>query len=147
MGMWQKGKCPNCRDEEMKHKAKEITTDESRYLFLKHMASIVDFWEKQSTNPSLREKLEGVLFSVLSALDGCAAGLPGYLVIPNPSPEDKKYAIQEGFDYEPHPPQLDHDIGGGLHEQIHMYFKNRVPKPARLFDFGDFLEIRYNHDR
>lgn len=124
------------------HKAKEITREEARYILMKHLVGMVGYWEKEDRAPSSREKLEGLLHSILAALDGCAMGPPGYHLIPCTSEEDKDFAIKEGFDYYPYVEEDDlpsYDVGGALHEGLHGYFEGKVKKPENLYDFGDHL--------
>lgn len=127
------------------HKAKMITRDESRYLLLKHVADLVTYWENEERHPSSREKLEGLAFSILSGLDGCSMGLPGFFLVPNATEEDVAYAIKQGFDWHRAPSEKeseilnDLDIGGSLHEEIHRYLRDEVSRPENLHDFGHYL--------
>lgn len=54
----------------MRHRSKEITREEAKYLFLRDVANMVTFWENNKDCPSTRGELEGLLFSVLAAIDG-----------------------------------------------------------------------------
>jgi hypothetical protein len=121
-----------------KEQPREITTEENRYLLLKHFAGLVDYWEKVDER-NCREKMEGLLFSVLAALDGCSAGLPGFAIIPLGTEEDIAFAKETGFDYQGLP-DLDKDVGGGLHEEIGSYIRGEVEKPdTALYSFGDHI--------
>lgn len=136
----------------MGHKAKEITREEARYLFLKHMVSMVDYWENESRATTSKEKLEGLLFSILAALDGSSAEIPGYILIPSTHDSDKEYAIKQGYDYYPHCEELPkgvYDIGGTLHEHLHEHLVKKVKRPDNLYDFGkrmsDEVRAKYPH--
>jgi hypothetical protein len=96
------------------------TTEEIRHFFLSHVEDLVDFFEKESRREGVREKLEGLAFSIMSALDGSSAALPGFIVAPNPHPSDKQYSIDKGMNYYPEnsPEVIYGDIAGCLHEQI-----------------------------
>lgn len=122
------------------HKAKPITVEEARYLFMKHVADCVNYWDKESRTPDTREKLEGLAFSILTMLDGCSMGLPGYEVRPlSKNPDDTQYAIENGFDYYP---EESYDIIGdkvALHEIFHQYMRDEIPRPKNLHDFGAYL--------
>lgn len=125
------------------HKAKEITRDEARYLLLKHLASLVNYWDNESRATTSKEKLEGLLFSTLVALDGGACGLPGYMLIPSTHDSDKEYATEKGYDYYPHCdnlPEGTYDVGGALHEQIGEYLDGKVERPKNLRDFSDYMK-------
>jgi len=126
----------------MLHESKEITRDEARYLLLTHLASLVDYWENESRATESKKKLEGLLFSVLSALDGCSCGLPGFMLIPSLHESDKEYAIENHYDYYPHLdklPEGTYDIGGSLHEQIHKYLDGSVERPKNLRTFNEYV--------
>lgn len=97
--------------------SREKTTEEVREEFLDHVRYLVSYWdriEKETT----KEKLSGLAFSILSALDGCSAGLPSFIVAPCPHPEDKQYHIDNDEDYYPenHDVDVKCDIAGCLHE-------------------------------
>jgi len=92
-----------------------MTADEVEAEFLRHVAGIVDYWDKESRVTSAREKMEGVAFSILVLLDGGAALLPAYAVSPRPHPSDEEYRRGQGQNWYP----SDVDIAGSLHEKIH----------------------------
>lgn len=130
---------------------KEITRDEARYLLMKHLSGLVDYWADEDgrhgiaeRNPTVADRLEGLLHSVLVALDGSAMGLPGYMIVPNPHPDDKPYAQRQGYDWEPPVPEKLAerlcDVGGGLHEELFAYRRNEVRRPENLYDFAEFLK-------
>jgi hypothetical protein len=95
------------------------TAEEARDLFLQTVANYVDYWEKESRQPELRAKLEGLAFSILVILDGEAASLPGFTVKPLPSVEDKDWYIKQGENYF----DSETDIAGSLHDNIHKFLK------------------------
>jgi len=127
------------KEEKIPHQAKEITREEARYLFLKYMVSLVNYWHKEA-GVETRDKLEGLLHSILTTLDGGAMALPGYHLLPCTDEGDKPYAIENGYDYYPHVKDLpSYDIGGGLHEEMYKYIRGEVKKPDNLYHFGDHL--------
>lgn len=96
------------------------TADEIRAMFLRHVWEMIDYWD--SEKPDKREAMEGLAFSLLTALDGGLIQLPPFLVIPSSQPEDKEYLRSQGENWfppfvvgDPEPC----DIGGGLHEHFH----------------------------
>lgn len=103
--------------------AREWRPDEVRDEFLQHVHSLTRYWE--TVRPSdhreytVRDRLEGLAFSIMTALDGCSH-LPGFIVAPCPHESDKPYHEQEGSNW--YPENLDCnvvcDIGGGLHEHL-----------------------------
>lgn len=83
-----------------------MTVEEARAEFLKHVANMADYWLKTSGATTCREKLNGLAFSILAAIDGSAAALPGF--------ELKAVLGDHKF------PRR--DIGEGrLHEEWHKY--------------------------
>lgn len=96
--------------------SREYTADEVRRQFIQHIRVMIDYWDK--TNNSTRDKLEGVAFSILVALDGSAAALPSFIVAPLPHPDDKQYHISNGENYYPQNDEssVNCNISGSLHE-------------------------------
>jgi len=96
-----------------------MTEEEVRTTVLETVAAYVTYWEKESRTPAVRDKLEGLAFSILVILDGGAGLIPGFRVTPDPHPDDEAYHKSEGSNWWP----TDVDIAGGLHEQIHKYMR------------------------
>lgn len=71
---------------------------ECRQAFYQHLALMIDYWsdlpaERLSIPGSpprseAHERLEGLTFSILVAIDGGAMTLPRFKMIPDPHPED-----------------------------------------------------------
>lgn len=97
--------------------SREYTRDEVRDLFLDHVHALVDYWELENRKPSIREKLDGLAFSILCALDGVAVGLPRFRVVADPHPNDEDYYRCEGENWYPEA-DLDNNISGELHERF-----------------------------
>lgn len=103
--------------------SREKTVDEVRKEFISHVAAMIRYWDTQVTGDT-RCKLEGLAHSILAALDGCAGGLPGFIVAPCPHPDDKQYYIDEGENYYREINDDDIcDIAGSLHEEIVKYYQ------------------------
>ena len=99
--------------------SKEKTVDEMREEFLSHVRMLVKYWNELEGPKSQEERLSGLAFSIMVTLDGGAADIPGYLMIPNSSEEDKAWYKEQGEDYYPVPPEdIKGDIGGFLHELL-----------------------------
>jgi hypothetical protein len=98
------------------NKPRAYTTEEVREEFLKTVWALIQYWEVVP-DPNI-SSCEGVAFSILSLLDGCNAGIPGFKVTPMPHPTDRKYCIQHGENYYPRTG----DIAGHLHE---FFYKHR----------------------
>lgn len=103
-----------------------FTEAEVRAKFLRYIHGLVDYWYKEDRRPDPREKLEGLAFSILVMLDGEAAALPGFTVVPRPHPDDTEYQKERGENWFP-PLRLNEpcDIAGSLHDEFHKH-KERV---------------------
>ena len=99
-----------------------MTVEEVRAAFLTYVASIVDYWETEARAGSVRNRLEGVAFSLLVALDGEAMMLPGFRVTPQPHESDEAFHRAEGTNWFPN----DVDIAGNLHGALSGYFKGQT---------------------
>lgn len=102
------------------------TTEEARDMFLRQVAQIVKYWGDDARTPTVRGKLEGIAFSMLTALDGGSIGLPRCAIVPLPHEEDEAYLRSVGENFHPYVelPEGVPDIGGALHERIHEYFQD-----------------------
>lgn len=102
--------------------SKEYTADEVQEQFLNHIRMLVDYWGEESSNHTQTERLSGLAFSILSAIDGCSASLPGFVLAPLPHEDDKQYNINNGENYYPQNHQVDIncDIAGDLHSHFRL---------------------------
>ncbi|MQV12222.1 hypothetical protein GHL01_00485 [Sinorhizobium meliloti] len=90
--------------------ARELLPAECRARLFAHLGALAAYWrdlpEAQvlAGNPEgdvTEERLSGLLFSMLTAIDGSALSLPGFLLVPKVSPEDREAAIADGEEYWP----------------------------------------------
>ena len=86
--------------------AKEKSEEEHTELFLNHIDQLVKYWGSVP-HQSNTEKLEGLAFSILSALDGCSVGLSPYILTPLVVPEGEDDWVSSEL-----------DITGALHDQF-----------------------------
>jgi len=101
-----------------KDKPREYTMEEVREIFLNHVNNMVHFWNDQDEGNQL-DRLNGLAFSILVALDGGSSGCPGFIVAPHPHPDDKEYCEKKtGENWYPqnNSAQVKCDISGCLHE-------------------------------
>lgn len=75
---------------------REYTAEETRDMLLKHIHSLVDYWDRETRVTDTHAKLSGLAFSICSALDGGYMNLPGFTVLTNPHPSDKEYCQRQG---------------------------------------------------
>lgn len=97
---------------------KPYTEDEVRDNFISQIIFMIEFWETANRD-TWREKMEGLAFSILVMLDGEHGDMPGFKVIPNPHPDDRKFHQSRGEKWYPAGPAYEVDIGGCLHERWH----------------------------
>ena len=101
--------------------SREYTTDEIRERFLETVRRNIDYWEKEARVETIRDRIEGAIFSTLVLLDGGNGSIPGFIVAPLPHPTDKDYHIDNGKDYYPDNNEVEvkGDISGCLHELLY----------------------------
>jgi hypothetical protein len=78
---------------------REKTKEEVVTEFLEHMQGMVRYWDRLDKSP--RDKLEGLLFSMLTTIDGCSAGMCGLSLTPSFHPDDPEFLKGEGEDWYP----------------------------------------------
>lgn len=99
---------------------REMTMEEVREAFLGHVRVMVDYWTNLP-DQTVEQRVSGVAFSVLVALDGAAASLPGFIVAPLPHPEDREFLQGECENWWPenHDVTVRADISGELHDEFY----------------------------
>lgn len=99
--------------------SKELKEEEIRELFLDHVRNLVEYWGN-GLDDNAKDKLSGLAFSILTAIDGCAGDLPGFILTPVCSKEDVKFYKEHNMDYFPiSPDNIKCDIAGGLHDNFY----------------------------
>ena len=73
--------------------------EECRKELIQHFETIVDYWENESRAITSKEKLDGLLHSILCVFDGVSGFMPSYNISLNPHPDDKAYYIHKGENY------------------------------------------------
>lgn len=101
-------------------KPRVLTDDEAAEQFLLHCWNIIDYWEKDRTLArgipyTLRDKLTGVIHSLLVALDGNSMGIPGMEIRPLVPQHDINYLKKEGKNWFP----SNVDISGHLADMLY----------------------------
>lgn len=80
--------------------SRAFTKDEVREQVLAHIRNVSHYWAAEQNAGTVRERCEGVAFSVLSMIDGCT-DLPAFDIVVRPHPDDKQFCIEEGENYMP----------------------------------------------
>lgn len=79
------------------------TVEEMRGEFLGHIRTMVRYWSGEM-DPSVKARskedaLDGLAFSILSAIDGSSVALPAIDLVPSPHPDDKQYCQDNDYDW------------------------------------------------
>jgi len=111
----------------MKRKSREYTKDEVIEKFLMHIWMMIDVWD-DTPKHTTKEKMSGLVHSILATIDGEAAGLPAFNLEPMPHPNDKEFQKDHGENWFPRKCQM----AGGLH--------------TRLYEVGEKYEMKKEKD-
>lgn len=104
--------------------ARVYTADEVREMFLDHLRVVAKYWTTEGpATLTLQDRVEGAIFSTLTAIDGSAASLPSFALVVRPHQEDKSYHQNNNENWFPEPDYkaLDAmcDIAGSLHDNFY----------------------------
>lgn len=104
-------------------KPRQKTEEEVRKEFLAHVRHLVEYWHDVDDRDP-KDKLNGLAFSIMSAIDGCSVDLPAFILAPFPHKDDKKYNVGKKKNYYPenNKSNVKCDIAGSLHDQL---YKNK----------------------
>lgn len=71
--------------------------EEVRSMFLAHVRNVAAYWAENGNPADLQDMCEGVVFSILSAIDGCAGGLPFSIdLVARVHQDDKAFHLDNG---------------------------------------------------
>jgi hypothetical protein len=112
--------------------SRAITEEETKVMFLNHLKHLVDYWEREGKRK--RDALTGLAHSILSTIDGCSMALPGFTLSPCPHENDRRHAIDNGYDWH----ESNQDIAGGLHELWPKCLRGELSVDCRTF--SQFIE-------
>lgn len=116
--------------EEIERRAKPLsprpyTSEETAEHLLKHFASMAEYWAHHPNGGEIGDRCHGLVFSILSALDGSSMDLPAFDLVPAPHPEDRQYHIDRGENY-----YLEENVvSTALHEMYHPIKRSLYPDP------------------
>jgi hypothetical protein len=105
-----------------KDKPREYTMEEVREIFLNHVNNMVHFWNDQDEGNQL-DRLNGLAFSILAALDGASMAVPYFIVAPNAYSGDKNYHKERGENW--FPPNDDAKVRCSISGCLHEIFCNK----------------------
>ena len=103
---------------------REMTEEEVRQEFLEYIAVMVNYWDHTAPARTQRERLSGLVHSLLVMLDG-GTDLPKFIVVPDPHPDDREFHRGEGDNWWPENLEtgVRCDIAGSLHEQWYRVYR------------------------
>lgn len=90
----------------MNNTPREYTAEEVRKMFLEYICHMIAYWNSEGNsnvakNSSSRERLEGLVHSILVMIDGGTGGLPAFDIIPSSHPDAKEFHISQGENWFP----------------------------------------------
>ena len=71
------------------------TAEEVRQKMLSLMRAYIGVWLKED-RATERERMEGLVFSILNIFDGTTPDLPAMDIVLRPHPDNRQFAIDEG---------------------------------------------------
>lgn len=95
--------------------SRAYTPEEVRHKILTHLHALSEYWSRQP-GKNRKEMCDGLVFSVLTMLDGATLQLPSFDLIPSPHPDDKQYHIDNGENW--FEPEVVNDV------QLHEFWHN-----------------------
>lgn len=107
--------------------SREYTKEEVREMVLDHMRHLAHYWATTPNAGTVKERCEGVAFSILNIFDGTSSGLPAFDLVVSPHPDDKQFHIDEGENYMPDGLVINEDCH--LHDLF--YAKERAQRDAQ----------------
>lgn len=80
--------------------SKEVSKEEAKKLFLSQVRNICAYWSSDQICGDVKDRCEGVAFSIMNIFDGACGGFPCAVdLVLRPHPDDKKYNIENNEDY------------------------------------------------
>lgn len=114
---------------QIKNTSREYTTQEILEKFSNRTRNLIKYWATLDINPEyiqpgeteIHYRLEGLAHSIMAGIDGCAIDIPGFMLIPVGTTEDRDFHISEEENYYPITDHVDstYDIAGGLRYNIY----------------------------
>lgn len=99
-----------------------FTKEEMRARVLEHLAMVAHYWAtipNPSPNGTVLDRCNGVVFSVLTMLDGVSSDLPGINLVMQPHMSDKASCIENGENWTEMDQVINDDVS--LHDVWNRY--------------------------
>lgn len=113
---------------------REWKDEEVRKRLLEHFWNMVDYWDRLPSHKTTRDRLDGLMHSILVALDG-GSELPAFALVPMPHESDEKFHRDNEENWYRTPKDADResikkfDVGGALHEEMYLHDPRRIWTP------------------
>ena len=83
-----------------------FTAEEMRKRFLDHIVANIGYWNSEGNSNvtkdmPTRERMEGLVHSILVMIDGGSGGMPAFDISCSPHPDDKEYCKSQGENWVP----------------------------------------------
>jgi hypothetical protein len=115
----------NTTTKEQPNTPRALTRDEVRDQFLRWVCSTVRSWASNPRAADAEAKVRGFAHSILTALDGRVGVLPGFVVSPDPHPDDESFRRDRGKNWYPAGPE--YDIAGELSWNFSRLYQETDP--------------------
>lgn len=79
---------------------RELTVEEVRDLFIQQVRCVVDYWAGNEREMPVKERCEGVAFSIMNIIDGTSC-LPAFDLFVSPHESDKEFNKNNGDNWFP----------------------------------------------
>lgn len=79
--------------------SKAKTAEELRDEVLDHVRALAAYWAEHPDQRTVRERCDGLAFSILNIFDGTSGDLPAFDLVARPHPDDKSYHQERGEDW------------------------------------------------
>lgn len=93
-------------------------------MFIEHLWSMIDYWDTVDTldgHPKTqRDRLSGLVHSILATIDGEDGWMPAFLLIPAPHEDDREWNKARDDKWWPEP-RIENicDLGGPLNDMLY----------------------------
>jgi hypothetical protein len=96
----------NKKEKKKDDSPRAYTEEEARKLFLNYICGMISYWNGEGSsnvdkNRPCREKMEGLVHSILVFFDGGAGLFPSFDIVCVSNPEDEKYLKEQGENWFP----------------------------------------------
>ena len=78
--------------------SKAKTAEDLRVEVIDHIRRIAAYWSEHPEPKTVRERCDGLAFSILNIFDG-TTDLPAFDIVARPHPDDKEYDQSNGDDW------------------------------------------------